>query len=69
MPEQEKLSPWWKHTVVLTMILGFTVLMMLLPFQKYGEGKDPPSGLFPSPVFAHPLGSCWTAAVESGWAR
>jgi nitric oxide reductase subunit B len=29
MPNQERLSPWWRHAVILTMIAGFGVLLWL----------------------------------------
>lgn len=28
-PLAEKLSPWWRHTVILTLVFGFTILIWL----------------------------------------
>jgi nitric oxide reductase subunit B len=29
MAELERLSPWWKHSLILTLIIGFTILSWL----------------------------------------
>jgi nitric oxide reductase subunit B len=46
-PLTDKLSPWWRHTVILTLVFGFTILIWLSA-QTYKDAPPIPQRIVSS---------------------